>query len=954
MSASRSSIVRHIVDSIFCAVEPRDVMATGVEKIGNTLGVSRCVILLFAQDDLPARPPVEWSSSIPDPSLDTISLSLAKRIQTFCAKQSEPLCISDIASSEIFNDVRKEVSSLNIKSVYAHNLQFKDRALGILIVYQCDKMREWSQEDVEFLEEITFFLSIALNQSLPLSKRVPIGVLPDSTTANLDEQIKLRRSEARYRRLVEHSDAIIFHVNSEHAIIFISRRALDFFGMSPEDFIGGESIYWFDLIHPDDRQRVRAVAREMQQSGHSFDEEFRVINNVTGRVRWLLTRLVPVKDEQEKLIGWDGFGIDITTRRETQEALVAQSKKVRALYTVSASIRGFLDPPSIASRGLSALCEATGADAGLCYLHSSSRNGELKLISHTGFSEDPSSQIPNIVNYVATQGQSVVLTDLCNDPRAGKDFPEEQSMRSAVIVPISVEDETLGAIGLFSENIASFDGGDVMLVSAAANQIGLASRQANLFAAYRRQTNHLSALYRISHELTRSLSLDDIFSHAFSIIRDELGLKRLWLGLLNETGTRIIGQAAYGPGWKRRLVEINVEIVGSNHPLAQVITSRKPVIIDEPTKVLNEFGVRKIFSKLGIHSVVLVPLISSGQILGVLAVQPTSEDSSLNQESMTLLSSLANEIASVLLAKQFENRIAESDKMRTAGLLAAGIAHNFNNLLQAVLGQASLLDMQASSPDKVKRAAKMITEAAMKGASLVKKLLAFAHIEKPSQEECDISALIERNSEVFRSTLGGNHRIVFALSEDLPKGIVDPNQLMQILLTLLSNAKEAIEEVKEDGGRVEIFTKSLSVRQNSPHFEVPFGDYILIGVRDDGAGMNEETKRRCFEPFFTTKNVDSASGLGMSGSGLGLAAAYALARSNGGRLVVNSRSGHGSLFTIYLPVSMSSHADRELTHSKINSVSSLRPEVQQIPNEQERHLRMVTSKKKSTNREKQR
>jgi PAS domain S-box-containing protein len=711
-------------------------------------------------------------------------------------------------------------------------------------------------------------------------------------------------ADERYKRLVEHSDAILFHVNADHVINFISRRALDFFGVPPEDFLAGESVRWFDLVHLSDRERVRGYAESMGETNGSFDEEFRVVNHISGRVRWVLTKFVPVVDAMGVTIGWDGFGIDITARKEAQRALEAQSKKVRALYTVSSAIRGYLDPANIASRGLAALCDATGADAALCYLYPSKESDTLSLVAHHGFADnfaeriEEASTLPSLSTYVSEHGQSVVVPDMRTDPRASRLLAEHEGLRSAVLVPISVEEETLGTIGLFHRDIAQFDGGDVMLVAAAANQIGLAARQADLFSAYRRQTKNLAALYRLSHELSGFLSTEEIFQKSFSIIRDELGLRRLWLGLLNETGTRIIGQAAYGPGWKKRLVEINVEISGRDHPIAQVVLDRKAVIIDDPEEVLKEFGVKRFVSRFSIDSVGLVPLISGGQVLGVLVFQPGAEDSHLDQEELTLLSSLASEIASRVLAKRLEERIGSSEKMRTAGLLAAGIAHNFNNLLQAILGQASLLEMQSDNKQQVSRAASIINDSATKGASLVKQLLSFANLEEPSAEVCDINAVIERSGASFKRILADSQNLEFELADSLPRAFVDPRQVMRVLESLVRNAREAMGI----SGEVQIFTDSITIDRKSPHFEVPYGKYIRIGVRDNGIGMNAEEKKRCFEPFFTTKDVDPSSGLSMSGAGLGLAAAFALARKNGGRLVADSRKGHGSVFTLYVPV----------------------------------------------------
>ena len=749
--------------------------------------------------------------------------------------------------------------------------------------------------------------SLSIDVVAQLAKKRPADSLADPKEDALGRGFSEQsnaESEQRYRRLVENSDAIIFHSDADFKIGFISRRALDFFGVAPEDFVAHQGTRWFDFVHPDDHERVERYARENHRENRAFDDEFRAINRITGRTRWLLVRLVPVRGNDGGLVGWDGFGVDISSRRDAQDALDVQSKKVRALYTVSSAIRGYLDPANIASRGLATLCDATGADAGLCYLFRGTASKRLKLVSHHGFSAEfaeraeQSSRAPNLSTYVAEQSHSVVVPDLRNDPRASRVLSEEEGLRAAVLVPIIAEDRTLGTLALFSRETGRFHGGDVMLVGAAANQIGLAARQAKLFAAHRKQTKNLAALYRISHELSQNASLDDIFQQAFTIIRDELGLKRLWLGLLNETGSRIVGQSAYGPGWKRRLVEINVELSGREHPIARVVQQREPVVIDNPSEVLREFGVKRIFSRLEIHAVALVPLIASGQVLGVLAVQPSGDDGVFDEEDLNLLISLANEIAAIVLAKRLELRIAEGEKMRTAGLLAAGIAHNFNNLLQAILGQASLLEMQASDEDRVIHASKIINEAATKGAGLVKQLLSFAQLEEPSKEIVESNSLIERSVEGWVRFLDDKHELRLNLGDNLPRAVFDTSQFSRIVTSLIKNASEAMEEA----GHVEVYTDAIEVDENAPHYEVPYGSYVRIGVRDNGKGMDEDTRRRCFEPFFTTQNVDPSTGIGMSGAGLGLAAAYALARRNGGRLVVDSRLGHGSVFTLYMPV----------------------------------------------------
>ncbi|MBP9837788.1 MAG: GAF domain-containing protein, partial [Proteobacteria bacterium] len=437
------------------------------------------------------------------------------------------------------------------------------------------------------------------------------------------------------------------------------------------------------------------------------------------------------------------------------------------------------------------------------------------------------------------------------------------------------------------------------LIGAAANQIGLAARQANLFAAYRKQTKNLTVLYRISHELSHLLPLEEIFMQAFTIIRDELGLKRLWLGLLNESGNRIIGQAAYGPGWKKKLVEMDVEIGDAKNPLAQVINEKKALIVEDPEKLLGPLLIRKFFAHFSIKTLALAPLIVRGKILGVLAVQPSSTDNHFEEEELVLLSSLANEIANIVLTKRLESKLTETDKMRSVGLLAAGIAHNFNNILQAIMGQASLLEMSNDKQPQVLKSAKIIGESATKGAGLVRQLLSFATFDEPHSQNVQVNDIITEELKRWSAQLSSNQQIKLSLKQELPTVKIDPRHFQRIISSLIANA---IESMQEKGGLIQIFSDSVTSEQELIHFEVPLGNYVRVGVRDRGVGMDDETKKRCFEPFFTTKNIDPSSGLGLTGAGLGLASAYALARKNGGRLVVDSRVGHGSVFTFYIPM----------------------------------------------------
>ena len=296
-----------------------------------------------------------------------------------------------------------------------------------------------------------------------------------------------------------------------------------------------------------------------------------------------------------------------------------------------------------------------------------------------------------------------------------------------------------------------------------------------------------------------------------------------------------------------------------------------------------------------------MPLVVRGEVLGILAVQPEDGKRSLGDEEMSLLTSLATEMGTVILTRRLEKKIAEGEKMRTAGLLASGIAHNFNNILQAIMGQASLLELQRSDGDAVSKAVKLINSSAARGAVLVRKLLSFTDQQSNERSACSINELLTRNRESLFAMLSSKHKLVYQLSEGLPDANVSSVHVLQIISGLVANSADAMP----DGGSIEIITdehQGFTAGNESVWPGAERERFVRVIVRDTGIGMTEDEISHCFEPFYTTKDIDQRTGLSMTGAGLGLAVAYALARRNGGALVAESVSGWGSVFTLYLPV----------------------------------------------------
>jgi signal transduction histidine kinase len=511
----------------------------------------------------------------------------------------------------------------------------------------------------------------------------------------------------------------------------------------------------------------------------------------------------------------------------------------------------------------------------------------------------------------------LLVDDLQAHPRAQQSLAKLEGIHSAIIVPMISDSHPIGALVLFKRSIASFTDADFDLASAAVAQLALAVRQAESIEEQRRHSNSLSSLYKVSRELTKYRGSVDFAEAVIPILKSEFALKRGWIGLLNDQGTCLVGQAGFGPGISRSRGSVQVQISTAHTIMQRILSNKGLQHITNPSDLSPE-PILELFA--GATSLMVIPMSTLGRVLGVVVLEPLTESSLASTDRHRLLATMANEMATALLAGKFDTKMAEALKMRMASLLASGVAHNFNNLLQAILGQVSLIDMQTPASSPVRTATKTITDAAQRGAALVSQLLSFASKGSARRIPTSVSQLLRDSESSYAALLG--HSI--SLNLELQEGSgtlahIDPTQFQEAMSKILANAREAIGGNPD--GEVTISVHSAIVRSGELGPEVSPGTYVRVDIEDNGTGMSPEQQERCFEPFFTTKNADSATGVGLSGSGLGLAAAYAIIKDHDGIIAVHSSPGDGAVFSIYLPVTVESK-DRVLLESSVDVVPS--------------------------------
>ncbi len=271
-----------------------------------------------------------------------------------------------------------------------------------------------------------------------------------------------------------------------------------------------------------------------------------------------------------------------------------------------------------------------------------------------------------------------------------------------------------------------------------------------------------------------------------------------------------------------------------------------------------------------------------------------------------------------------QEQLVQAQKMESVGRLAGGVAHDFNNMLQVILGNTELALAKADD-GRLRDRLMEVHDAAESSAQLTRQLLAFARQQPANPRVLDLNETIDGMLKMLRRLIGEDVELSWMPRAGVWPVRIDPVQVNQLLANLCVNARDAIE----GEGRIAIATANVTLDEEraSRHPDAEPGDYVILSARDTGAGMDAETVRRIFDPFFTTKERGR-------GTGLGLATVYGIVRQNEGFIDVSSAVGEGTTFEVYLPRSsveleeqVSADGERELPGSRGETILLVEDEV---------------------------
>jgi predicted ATPase/signal transduction histidine kinase/CheY-like chemotaxis protein len=545
-----------------------------------------------------------------------------------------------------------------------------------------------------------------------------------------------------------------------------------------------------------------------------------------------------------------------------------------------------------------------------------SDDGELRVAAEASIDDaspllQPAPRVPtSIIEYVRRTGLVVLLDDAATDPgRFGTDpYFARARPRSLLCLPVRSHGSLAGILYLDNDLTPSvFTPERLVALELLATQAAVSLQNADLLARERAAREAAQCERRralLLGEATALLSESSdraVLSKVVRLVCDHGIADWVLIDLMEGGSVQRLARAHRDAAKEPLLGELEQRYpinYGAAVPARRMLEASAPLhlasLSDEQLRSFCVDDEHAVLSrKLGLRSLLIVPLVARGAQLGVLCLMAATPhhfqpgDVGLSAE---LGRRLAMAIDSARLA-ELESRLLQSQKMEAIGRLAGGVAHDFNNLLCVILTYSQMAGDMLKPDDLLREDFEEMRKAGERGADLTRQLLAFSRHQLVEPRAVDLNQVVDEVKKMLATLLGSHIDFVFRLSERLWKARADPGQLEQVLMNLAANARDAMPR----GGKLLIETSNVELDEAyvRAHLGVTPGEYVMLAVTDTGCGMEREIQGRIFEPFFTTKKRGE-------GTGLGLATVFGIVRQSAGHVAVDSEVGQGTTFRIYL------------------------------------------------------
>ena len=762
------------------------------------------------------------------------------------------------------------------------------------------------------------------NAPLMVEGRIAGSVLvAHDITQRKSAEAALRESEARYRAAGEAIQYGVWICNAEGGVEFVSQIFLDLIGKSLDEV---RPRGWLDRLAPEDRKPALAAWHECVRSGADWAWEHRV-KGKDGAWYTLLSLGRPIRDARGRITSWAGFNLDISDRKQAEDALRESEARFRGTFDNAAVGVSHLGLDGSWLRVNQRLCDILG------YGRDELLQKNFQQITHP---EDLPFTLDRFAallrgeigtyrvekRYLHKDGHPVWVELTCALQRNNSGDPvyaitiiqdisarkaAEQALRESEIRMRALLDASQDEILLVSttgEVLASNKAAEQRLARRTGSSSPVGARLDVLLPPDQveerlRRVRQVAATATLTHAEAQIRSRwfefwfypvlrpDNLVSEVAVYAREITQLKKSQADLsklfqaIQQSPTSVVitdrnGNIEYvNPKFTEVTGYTQAEVIGQN-PRVLKSGHTDPDLYSDLWSTISTGGVwrgeflnKKKNGELFWELASIAPVWQGDTVAYYVAVK---ED--------------------ITERKQMEDQLRQSQKMQALGQLTGGIAHDFNNLLGIVIGNLQLLAERVGADERNREFLEDALWAARRGGELTHRLLAFARKQPLKPTAIDLNEVVTGITELLRRTLGAGIRVEESLASDLWKALADRGELERALVNLAVNSRDAMRGI----GTLTLETRNALIDEEyaEQYEEVTPGEYVLLAVTDTGTGMPPEVAERVFEPFFTTKAVGQ-------GSGLGLSMVYGFVKQSGGHVSIYSRPGQGTCVKLYLP-----------------------------------------------------
>ncbi len=423
----------------------------------------------------------------------------------------------------------------------------------------------------------------------------------------------------------------------------------------------------------------------------------------------------------------------------------------------------------------------------------------------------------------------------------------------------------------------------------------------------------LCSVMDMGTRVNSSLNLAEVLSMIMHNANRVTGSEASTLMLVDETTGDLFFSVPTGP---KAGTLLDVKLKKGQGIAGWVVENERPVMVDNVEEDPRFYPGIDRMSGFQTRSILAVPLKAKGKIIGVLEVLNKADGSTFTEEDALLLTIFSEQAAMAIEnarlyeelkvqveeTRRMHEKLVEARKFQALAQLSSGLAHDFKNILNAIMGFAEIILLDVESA-QIREDVQEILKAGGRAKDLLEQILKFTRQSEQSKILLDSKTAIRQAAKSSRGKLHEGIEIIEDLSSEDAYITADPSQFHQILLDLLKNAGEAIGK---DSGKIRIESEVVALNEEDPGPR-PFsetGRYVKILVVDDGCGMDEETIKQIFEPYFSTKKRGV-------GTGMSLAAAEGIVKGHGGSIEVSSAVGEGTTFELLFPLAAEKKPEKE-------------------------------------------